>query len=164
MEWSQDFCLSCDNVNHTAGPYCSEACRLSDMDRSTEPDMHAALYSQSYSSTTSSAWGSSQSNRNSIISLQSGSYSIRSPITPAGSHPSSPSTAAFFASAQASSKPSSSRRHHSQSKRSLASSSSRSSLASINNAAHGLSDQTIAQLRYYTSSFDQSRDYKRRLT
>ncbi|KAF2100769.1 hypothetical protein NA57DRAFT_54842 [Rhizodiscina lignyota] len=175
MEWSQDFCLSCDNVNPTDGPYCSEACRLLDSDKSTESaDSHTALYSQSYTPTRST-WTMSSPNRSSGMYLPPAvNFSaLRTPAGSAGtmSLPNSPRSAAngsyFAPNSGASVSPGTRYRHsHSSSRRSLTTSSSRSSLSSISTSTsgHGLSDQTINQLRNYVNSFDHTRELKRRQT
>ena len=176
MDWSQDFCLACDNANPTDGPYCSEACRLSDTDKSTElENSHTTLYSQSHTSRQSD-WMATTPNRTLGLYLAPAvnfsALRTTAPPTRTVSLPSSPQSAAsgsYFASTSTSTNASSASRHHhshSSSRKSLASSSSRSSLSSIStgSSSHGLSDQAIHQLRNYVNSFDHTRDVRRRLT
>ncbi|KAJ5489581.1 hypothetical protein N7539_004471 [Penicillium diatomitis] len=55
-EWSLDFCLVCDRQT-SGGPYCTQSCRLAEMDRTSNTD----------SKTSSSSRGSSSHSRSSTV-------------------------------------------------------------------------------------------------
>ena len=50
MDWSPDYCLSCDRQTE-GGAYCSQACRLADLEKAKSPSQ----LSSSASSTASSS-------------------------------------------------------------------------------------------------------------
>ncbi|KAK8244237.1 hypothetical protein HDK77DRAFT_25909 [Phyllosticta capitalensis] len=154
-EWSHDFCLTCDRQIET-GAYCSQACRLADLDKATD-----------YSNTNTSAPSSYAS---STGGTPTGFY-LSSPINfknPTGrdSTPNSPSSASprnqsYFS--HASSHSTSSTSTIGESNRVLTPSSSQSSLNSMAcPAAQGLSAQAANELRSYAHAFDQVRDMRRR--
>ncbi|KAJ5935862.1 hypothetical protein N7454_005160 [Penicillium verhagenii] len=76
-EWSLDFCLACDRQT-LGGPYCSQSCRLAELDRPIPDDESSRKSSHSRSSTldsqpeTRSARSlSASSSQTSLTSLQS---------------------------------------------------------------------------------------------
>lgn len=154
MEWSHDFCLSCDRQISQSdhGAYCSQACRLADLERASTTSGSPS----SYESSTHSHYGQSSAfylppafNFSSVPTGQTSppaSSPSRSPITmysnPAPSYGDRGSR--------------------------LYSSPSRSSLSSLQNYGHqepaALSDKVKSELREYAGSFDHVRDWKRRMT
>ncbi|KAI9856010.1 MAG: hypothetical protein M1824_005707 [Vezdaea acicularis] len=168
MLWSPDFCLACDRQT-TGGAYCSQTCRLADLERASHasepssPTSNVGLGLFISPSTTSSrngfylpppinfaAYRSNQASRPQAPTMTSNSaqtYGMLS-MNMSRSHSLTTSTSA------ASSKPG------------LTPSSSQSSLSSMGSAAARepgyLSDQARAELREYASSFDRYRDSRRR--
>jgi len=176
MGWSPDFCLSCDR--ETSGEaYCSQACRLADLETSScgsEP-----------ASPTSARPPPSHPNSGSGFYLPpafnfSAYRSSSIPPSPPATHTSSHTQTSFFSNqttyfsspqprsqSVSSQGTSSTSMHGAAPKRILTPSSSRTSLnslQSISTQGSHLSDQARNELRSYTSSFDQVRDWKRRMT
>ena len=180
MDWSHDFCLSCDKQT-SEGIYCSQACRLADLEKAgaSEPVSPAWNFS---SGTEAAAWqfqSSSTKPASSQFQLQPpvNFAAYRSSSSRIESPPSSPRSAApkhpqYLSSATNNARTAPAPLSRTQSDypqirtRGLYSSSSRSSLSSISssNTAQGLSDQALTQLRIYSNSFDHVRDWKRRVT
>ncbi|CCX34967.1 hypothetical protein FPQ18DRAFT_83878 [Pyronema domesticum] len=152
MEWSHDFCLSCDRqISSTdSGAYCSQSCRLADLEKAS-----ATITPSSYSSTTSSS--SHTSSGFYLPPALNFTNTSRYPASPA----TSPTTRSPI-SMPSYSTPSSYERG------SLYSSPSRSSLSSLNSYGQiepaALSDKVKNELREYAGSFDHIRDWKRRMT
>jgi len=171
MSWAHDICLSCDNQTQEGQKFCSQACRLADMERSgySEPPTPAAL------SSSTPSWGSwqqtSTTSRQHSFQLSPAvnfsTYRQQSIESPPSS-PRSRSThhsASYFSQHAATSANS----HTQPSGRGLTLSPSRSSLSSVsstgtNLSSPGLSEETMNQLRDYSGAFDQTRDWKRRVT
>lgn len=148
MEWSHDFCLSCDRQME-GGTYCSQACRLADLEKAGQ--QQSAQLSSSASSTSSS-------NNGFYLPPAVNFSQYKAPSTSRGFDmgPSSPghyySTAngSYFAPPTAG-------------QRSLTPSSSRSSLSSNSSTTQsGITAQAASQLNNYVRSFDQTREQKRR--
>lgn len=148
-----DYCLACDK--QTAGEtYCSQACRLADLETSS-------TWSGKTSPSTASpspSWTSSDTNRGSgfYLSPAINFAAYKSPIT-STSQPTSPLSSYF---------PS-----HTSSQvaatKTLSPSSSRSSLSStssISSRTDPLSEQARTELRGYTDAFDSTRNSRRRMT
>ena len=155
-EWSHDFCLSCDKQT-TDGAYCSQACRLADLEKAGGSEPASPL---SYASSVSaSSYGSTGSAAGSGFYLSPALNFSAYRNTPPSPRSSTQSTYFQQSSQYAPS-------HDRQTNRSLATSSSRASLSSISSSsgAQGISDQALTQLRSYVSSFDQTRDMRRRMT
>ncbi|KAF2471634.1 uncharacterized protein BDR25DRAFT_21921 [Lindgomyces ingoldianus] len=168
MEWSHDFCLSCDR-QIAEGAYCSQACRLADLEKAgtNEPTTPSNL---------SSSASSSSSSQGFYLPPAVNFSALKTPSTSRGFDmgPSSPhqyySTAygSYFAStasqpAAATATSTATARQSQQ--RSLTPSSSRSSLASAaSQSTSGISLQAASQLNGYVRSFDPVRDMKRRFT
>ncbi|KAF2673263.1 hypothetical protein BT63DRAFT_437011 [Microthyrium microscopicum] len=176
MEWSPNYCLNCDK--QTPEPhYCSQACRLADLEKSA------------FSAPVSPGYGYSASSNSSTLSFSVSKSSKQFHLPPAFNF------AAYRhgSSSRIESPPLSPRagatlHHHSHSatqhnsshrpaplyrattdysqRRSLNPSTSRSSLSSISSSSTsgGLSDHALSQLQNYSNSFDHSRDWKRRTT
>lgn len=138
-EWSHDFCLTCDKqIEH--GAYCSQACRLADLDKASDYTTAASSYASSTGSSSSGFYFDTYKTSTSAPS----SPNLYSPKQPSYfSHSASPSTS---------------------SKRSLTPSSSQTSLTSMAaaSATQGLSAQAASELRSYAHAFDQVRDMRRR--
>ncbi|KAI9756401.1 MAG: hypothetical protein M1815_003662 [Lichina confinis] len=176
-----DFCLACDQQT-ACGPYCSQACRLADLERGpagSEP------VSPPQRVVRPAPWELSHLNPSSVSPV--GFYlrshvdfavyrqSRHGQITSAqGPHPARTAFHAAHPSPSPSSRTDlsrhplllSSRSDHASTR--LTPSSSQTSLASLRSNASStderqLSDQTWSELRHYASSFDVTRDHKRRL-
>jgi hypothetical protein len=150
MEWSHDFCLSCDRQME-GGTYCSQACRLADLEKAGTA--HSAQLSCSASSTASST---ASSNHGFYLPPAVNFSAYQAPAKSRGfdMSPSSPHHhTSYFASSTASQ----------TQQRGLTPSSSRSSLASnASQPQSGITPQAANQLNNYVRSFDQTRDMKRR--
>jgi len=164
LDWSPDFCLTCDRQSISGGAYCSQSCRLADLERAS-----------SGSSTTSSpqsspiGWTAPTPHGNGFylppalnfpaLSAQqtSTSTSPRGSISSSSSS-STPPSAAYLSSRQCTSNPYTSSNYPSPSRVSLSSMQSTSQQESAY-----LSDKAKNELRDYASSF-LVRDWKRRMT
>ncbi|KAF2184330.1 hypothetical protein K469DRAFT_727265 [Zopfia rhizophila CBS 207.26] len=162
MGWSHDFCLSCDR-QIAEGAYCSQACRLADLEKagSQEPQTPSNL-SSSASSSSSSSHGFYLPPAVNFSAYKTPSTSRGFDLGPSSPHHYSTAHASYFGSTASSS---SSASGSSSSQRRVTPSSSRSSLSSAaSQSASGISVQAANQLNGYVRSFDQVRDMKRRLT
>ncbi|KAL6707202.1 hypothetical protein ACN47E_004749 [Coniothyrium glycines] len=161
MDWSHEFCLSCDRQldlqDHKGvhGVYCSQSCRLADLEKSGSTGAYTSSHlSSSASSTSSSNNGFYLPPAVNFSQYKGAASTVQAPTSPYHYYPTQ--NGAYFA-------PPTATRQAPQ--RSLTPSSSRSSLAS--NASHsqpGISQQAATQLNSYMRSFDQTRDQKRRYT
>ena len=161
MEWSHDFCLSCDR-QISEGAYCSQACRLADLEKAGTSDQTSNLSSSASSSTSSAS-----SNPGFYLPPAVNFAAFKTPSTSRGfdlgpsSHHYYPTNHSTHYSHHASNAPAVS---SPTLNRSLSPSSSRSSLASAaSQSTSGISQQAANQLNSYVRSFDQVRDMKRRL-
>jgi len=147
MDWSHEFCLSCDRQISQSdhGAYCSQSCRLADLERAS-----ASSAPSSYASTTSRTGNGSGFYLPPALNFASSSHQSAAAYSPSSRSPTYPTTT------------------QQGSERSLYSSPSRSSLSSLH--SHGrsepaaLSDKVKNELREYAGSFDHIRDWKRRMT
>lgn len=159
MEWSHEFCLSCDRQIAEGGTYCSQACRLADLEKAGTADAQTpSNLSSSASSTSSSQHGFYLPPAVNFTALKTPSSSSRGfDIGPSSSHYYTASNGAYYSPTHTAS--SSSPRSQ---QRSLTPSSSRSSLASAaSQNPSGISAQAAQQLNSYVRSFDQARDVRR---
>lgn len=163
MDWSPDYCLSCDRQISQSGhgAYCSQSCRLADLER-------ASCNSGSSSPQTAPVSSWQNSNTGAAFYLpppyifpamsrrQSGSPAA-SP-TPRSPLSSTPPPTHYSTSPYANNR--TSQLYTSPSRTSL------SSLHSYNGHQEPaiLSDKVKSELRDYASSFDHVRDWKRRMT
>ncbi|KAF2635839.1 hypothetical protein P280DRAFT_522614 [Massarina eburnea CBS 473.64] len=153
MEWSPDFCLSCDRQIAEGGAYCSQACRLADLEKGTNDPQQ--LSSSASSSTSSNGFYLPPAVNFSAYKSPTASkgfdmgYSNQQYYYPTNN-------GSYFA-------PPTYSRQQQQEARSLTPSSSRSSLAS-NQSNSGISAHAASQLSNYARHFDQVREMKRRLT
>ncbi|KAF2740612.1 hypothetical protein EJ04DRAFT_161633 [Polyplosphaeria fusca] len=151
MEWSHDFCLTCDR-QIAEGNYCSQACRLAEMEK--------ANTTQSTLSSSASSAGSSSHGFYLPPAVNFSAY--KSPSTSRG-FDLGPSSPHYYSTSFATT--TSPTATQSQQQRSLSPSSSRSSLQSAaSQPGSGISMQAAHQLNGYVRSFDQTRDFKRRHT
>lgn len=175
MEWSPDFCLSCDRQMPEGGAYCSQACRLSDLEKgSTEPRTPSQLSSSAsstassngfylppavnfsaYKQSTSRGFDMSYSSHQNYYPTNNGQYFV--PPTHSR-QPQQQQYQQYQYQYQYQQQPQ-------QQPRSLTPSSSRSSLASTQSqSTTGISAHAACQLNNYVRQFDQTREVKRRLT
>ena len=165
MDWSHDFCLSCDRQISQSdhGAYCSQQCRLADLERASSCSPSA---SSGDSWTTPTPHGASTQGFYLPPALNFSSYSARQPVSSA----SSPTTRSpISANAPTHSYPSTSASYGGDQNSRLYSSPSRSSLSSLQSYGQqgepaALSDKVKNELRDYAGSFDHIRDWKRRMT
>ena len=186
MEWTPDFCLSCDRQTNN-GAYCSQTCRLMDIEKAGS-DSHTALTSTSINSplppyhNSKLAAGSAFCLPPPVDFAAYRSLSGRTAATKAGpksptfltSRPQRPANLQlsphmgaipYLHPTSGASSPlldASNGRANVH----LTPSSSQASLSSMRSATscQSLSDQARAQLQGYASYFDASRDWKRRAT
>lgn len=157
LTWSHDYCLACDK--QTAGEtYCSQFCRLADLETST----NRSGTTSPASSAPSPSWASSDSNRGSgfYLSPAINFASYKPAETNHGSalnHAVSPQSSYFTGSSST----------QSTRGRTLSPSSSHSSLSSTQSTSsqpNHISEQARTELRAYTDSFDHTRNWRRRKT
>ncbi|KAF2461633.1 hypothetical protein BDY21DRAFT_360713 [Lineolata rhizophorae] len=159
MEWSYDFCLACDRQTTEGAAYCSQACRLRDVEKGgpTEPTTPCST-SHPSSSSTSTAWTTTQNAPSGFYLPPAVNFAAYKTTT---SPLYSPTDGTHFSRSAPT-------YVQSGSEKRLSPSSSRSSLSSISSSpatpTQGLSDQALLELRGYANSFDQVRDMKRRMT
>ena len=159
--WSPDYCLACDR--QTSGEaYCTQACRLADLETSScasEPESPTSLGESSF-------WARSTSLSKSGFYLQPafdfGAY--RSTSISSGSRRSQPThpISSFSSNFQTQTPPN----PLPSSKQTLTPSSSHSSLSSMQSKSSQtvcLSAQAKSELRSYTNSFDCIRNWRRRM-
>ena len=154
MECFNDFCLSCDRQIAENGVYCSQSCRLADLERAGSTAQAPSQLSSSASSSSSSNSGFYLAPAINFSAYKASSSSQQAPSSPYHYYPTANGN--YFAPPSASKQ---------SSQRSLTPSSSRSSLASSSSRTQsGISQQAASQLNGYVRSFDQTRDVKRRYT
>ncbi|KAK7550802.1 hypothetical protein IWX49DRAFT_366928 [Phyllosticta citricarpa] len=159
-EWSHDFCLTCDRQIET-GAYCSQACRLADLDKATDFTTNTSAPSSYASSTGGTPTGFYLS---SPLNLKTTTGRDSTPASPSSA---SPRQQSYFSHASShstsTSSSSSSTSTLGEPNRVLTPSSSQSSLTSMAYpATQGLSAQAANELRSYAHAFDQVRDIRRR--
>jgi hypothetical protein len=158
MEWSHDFCLSCDR-QIAEGAYCSQACRLADLEKAGSMEQTSQL-SSSASSTSSSSNGFYLAPAVNFSALKTPTRSRGFDFGPSSpQHYYATANGAYFAQPASNAAATASRQTQ---QRSLTPSSSRSSLQSTTHSTSGVSQQAASQLNSYVRSFDQVRDMKRR--
>ncbi|PGH29291.1 hypothetical protein GX50_07968 [[Emmonsia] crescens] len=158
--WSLDFCLVCDRQT-LGGAYCSQACRLAEMDGCATADSEPSSPTTAPTTTSLQSPWAAQRAEGALSALHLGpaidfgvyrfpSSSAHHQETPQSTHPylSTPSL------------PSSSRRGLTPS----SSQTSLSSLHSVSSTSSTLSGQARSELEDYSGSFDKVRDWKRRRT
>lgn len=153
FEWSLDYCLTCDREAPNGAAYCSQACKLADMER--------ASCSSSPKTTTSSSTSGAPGGFYLPPALNFSALSKSSEVS------SSPSSTRTSISWHSSSQINTSK--GSGSSGNLHPSPSRTSLSSMP-SQHSpfeqsyVSEKSLRELSDYANAFDQVRDYKRRMT
>jgi len=152
MDWAHDYCLSCDRQISQSdhGPYCSQACRLADVERAA-----ATSPTPSYASSSSCTHSGQISGFSLPPALNFTSHAPREPSSASSSPtPRSPISAQHYSTTPPSYNP-------------QLYSSSRSSVSSFGSSQQEplvLSDKVKNELREYAGSFDHVRDWKRKMT
>jgi hypothetical protein len=174
MDWTHDVCLSCDSQTQDGQKFCSQACRLADMERAgySEPPTPTSLPNNtpSWDSWRMESKGSSTSRQHHFQLAPPVNFSSHRHSSTLESPPSSPRSRSHHQSTSYFSQHTTTAPTTSQSTgRGLTLSPSRSSLSSVSSSgtassSSGLSEDTLNQLRQYYGSFDQVRDWKRRVT
>lgn len=172
LDWSPDFCLSCDRQSVSGGAYCSQSCRLADLERASGGSSAA-----SSPQTSPTSWTAPASQGNGFylppplnFPAMSGRQSSSASSSPRGSISSSSTPSAGYPSAQQPTRNPYTSASYSQNGQTstLYSSPSRTSLSSMQSTSQQdsgyLSDKARNELRDYASSFDLVRDWKRRMT
>ncbi|KAL5120477.1 hypothetical protein ACEQ8H_001495 [Pleosporales sp. CAS-2024a] len=148
--WSNDYCLSCDRQMSEPSAYCSQACRLADLEKAGRT--HTSQLSSSASSTASSNNGFCLPPAVNFSAYKAPARSKGFDVAPATAtayHYSTAANPSCVAPPQ----------------RSLTPSSSTSSLTSPSSRSQaGVSHQAATQLNNYVRSFDQTRHLKRQYT
>lgn len=172
--WSLDYCLACDRQT-SGGAYCSQACRLGDLETSSCASSEAASPT---STGQSSFWASSMSPSKSGFYLQPaidfGIYRSNHPLSsPDPRRPKTEYGTSYFSTTFQTQTPPIPLpvpiTTSTATKQILTTSSSQSSLASLQSKASttsrnsGLSTQAKTELRNYANSFDLLRVWKRRM-
>lgn len=159
MDCFHDFCLACDRES-TNGTYCSQACRLADLEKAassspTSPGLPSSSPPQQQPS--SSSWASSH------LGSGSGYFLPRAYKFP-DQHPTSSSRPTSTSNDRQASKRQPSRQDTIDSQRSLTPSSSRTSLSSSasHSTSNSMSEQAKQELQEYFSAFHQTKASKRR--
>jgi hypothetical protein len=160
MEWSHEYCLFCDRQIAEGGAYCSQACRLADLEKAGPkvPSNLSSSASSSSSSTSGHAFYLPPAVNFSALKTSSSSRGFDlGPSAHQQYYYHSTTNGSYFA-------PSAPATTGQQQQRSLTPSSSRSSLASAasQSTTNGISYQAAQQLNGYVRSFDQVRDMRRR--
>ncbi|TID15545.1 hypothetical protein E2P81_ATG07707 [Venturia nashicola] len=173
MDWVHDTCLSCDRYIADGEKFCSQTCRLADLEQAGYPEQ---INNPSSLPLNSPSWISWQPHTSSLPSSKSqfqlapavnfSSYKASSIESPPASPrsamaPRQQSTSAYFSQTPAAS-------YQRPTGRGLTTSSSRSSLSSVSSTSSsnpsGISDNATNLLRAYSGAFDQDRNWKRRVT
>lgn len=174
MGWSPDFCLACDRQT-TGGVYCSQACRLADLEQSSprsEPVSPIRPARLNPEPTSSASPRSGSMGFYLPPPVEFAAYRTRRSTQLSSSNmvpsQSGPQTATSWVSQGTSQSSSRTRSTDTQEPSTLTPSSSESSLISLQSTTtqddDRLSDQARNALRAYVTSFDRTRDSKRRVT
>jgi len=156
IEWTPDYCLTCDHQCPAGAAYCSQSCRLADLER-------ASCTSSNSSPTSTTSYTSA--------GPSTGFYLPPAYNFPTYSHTSPTSHSSLPKSTYQSTDPapygySSMRSKPSRFGIGLQAAPTRSSMGSGFNQPESpsLSDKAAQELRDYANSFDQVRDLKRRMS
>ncbi|EEQ86258.1 uncharacterized protein BDCG_01378 [Blastomyces dermatitidis ER-3] len=155
--WSLDFCLVCDRQT-LGGAYCSQACRLAEMDGCATTAADSEPSSPTTTTPVASPW-TAQGYQHQHQHQQPSALYLGPAIDFSGyKFPGSSSSSSSSSSTP--SMPSASRQRLSPS----SSQTSLSSLHSVSSNSSSLSGQARSELENYSGSFDKVRDWKRRRT
>lgn len=170
LDWSPDFCLSCDRQSVSGGAYCSQSCRLADLERASGGSSSTSSSPQ----TSPRSWSQQSSHHsNGMVLPPALNFSALSGRQSSASTPSPTSRSPFSSTPPLAGYPSSYSSRHQPSSYSqnptLYTSPSRTSLSSLQSTSQQyeagyLSDKAKTELRDYASSFDHTRDVRRRMT
>lgn len=151
LTWSLDYCLACDRQVTSGGAYCSQSCRLADLESSS----HWSSPTSPSTSATTASWASSGAHQGSGFylapAINFAAYSLTN-------------TSSSLTTSNANSKDQSSS-IKARPIRTLSPSSSRSSLSSTGSESAQIgpfSEQVYNELRAYANSFDTTRNWRRR--
>jgi hypothetical protein len=176
MDWDHDTCLSCDRHIADGEKFCSQTCRLADLEQAGGQSEQITPSSLPTNGPSWMSWqlpaqstSSSRTQFQLAPALNFSAYknsSIESPpVSPRSAMaPRQQSTSSYFAQTSTSS-------YHQSTGRGLTTSPSRSSLSSVSSTSSsnpaitpGISDHAATLLRAYSGAFDQDRNWKRRVT
>jgi hypothetical protein len=169
--WALDFCLYCDKQTNTEEPYCSQSCRMADLEKPGYTSTSFSAPPKVQRSTTGLSRSSTHFNLAPPVNFES--YRHRRSSKPESSPPVSPKTGKSSNHLQqCQPRPTLQYRStydahfNSSSSTRLNSSSSRSSLSSNTSTQSnpGLTQSDLTQLQDYANAFDHVRDFKRRIT
>ncbi|KAL2369059.1 hypothetical protein BDBG_09543 [Blastomyces gilchristii SLH14081] len=154
--WSLDFCLVCDRQT-LGGAYCSQACRLAEMDGCATTAADSEPSSPTTTTPVASPW-TAQGYQHQHQHQQPSALYLGPAIDFSGYK--FPGSSSSSSSSSTPSMPSASRQRLSPS----SSQTSLSSLHSVSSNSSSLSGQARSELENYSGSFDKVRDWKRRRT
>jgi len=165
MDCFHDFCLACDRES-TDGPYCSQTCRLADLERATPTTTTTLTGSPTSPCAPTHPQWTSQSSASYVLA-PAYNFQDRSPYETHPRDPSRPQSSYFMRSPAQKAYDEAAAAATQQ--RPLTPSSSRSSLSSTSSSvagassyAAGMSAQAKVELRDYFSSFAQAKAANRR--
>jgi len=172
MDWYPDYCLSCDREISQSGhgAYCSQSCRLADLERASCRSGSSSPQAGATSSSSPSWSGPTLPNSGGFYLPPPLNFSAMSGKQSSSSAASSPAARSPLSSTLPPSSQYSPPSYISNGNRApgLYLSPSRSSLSSLQSSTTQepavLSDKVKSELRDYASSFDHVRDWKRRMT
>ena len=171
MEWSHDFCLACDRQTIDGETYCSQACRLADLERasSLSPSTSAAFHASTRTRSTPQRTPTSSTSASGFHLPPAVNFAAYKNNEQAGtqrSHAVSQSRSSVGYMESTGAAQASTTASFSTSDQSLTPSSSHSSLSSMSSVAkQGVSTEEVRnELFGYYTAFDQTRDWKRRRT
>ncbi|KAL2362831.1 hypothetical protein RJZ56_004261 [Blastomyces dermatitidis] len=156
--WSLDFCLVCDRQT-LGGAYCSQACRLAEMDGCATTAADSEPSSPTTTTPVASPW-TAQGYQHQHQHQQPSALYLGPAIDFSGYKFPGSSSSSSSSSSATPSMPSASRQRLSPS----SSQTSLSSLHSVSSNSSSLSGQARSELENYSGSFDKVRDWKRRRT
>lgn len=161
--WTLDYCIACERQT-SGGAYCSQTCRLADLDPSLSSSEPSSPTDPQFT-----AWTTSNRSSTAGFFLPPAFNFSAYRSNPSSAPTSRPVSMTNFSSQTAASSALSYMTTLSQtdsSPRVLTPSSSRSSLTSVQSSSAGdaISSQARSNLQDYTNSFDQVRDWRRRRT
>ena len=148
LTWSLDYCLACDRQT-SGGAYCSQSCRLADLETSSN------WSGPSSPTNTSTPSSSNDTQRGSGFYLSPAiNFANYKTSTAMSTAPQSTTQSSYFCTNYT----------KQPSTKGLTPSSSHSSLSSnaSDSSQHQLSEQIHNELRAYTNSFDTTRNWRRR--
>jgi len=151
--WSHQFCLACDKQVDSNAAYCSEACRLAELERSSTPSSQAS--SPGMAPSTYYPWGSPSTKANKFFLEPAYDFSNAKPYGPATT---TARQHALFGDYSMSASTQSSVLTPSSSGTSLSSMQS----ASGTNEPSSISADAAKELRAYAMAFEYARSQRRR--